>query len=65
MPVLNACLILSGVQDREAKVLLTSQALQSTVWEWDYRTPINCVLVFLQQYSISLSCGNPLKDTLN
>jgi hypothetical protein len=31
MPVLKACLSLSGVQDRESKVLLTSDALSSTI----------------------------------
>lgn len=31
MPVLKACLSLSGVREREAKVLLDSEALKSTV----------------------------------
>ena len=31
MPVLKACLSLSGIREREAKVLLDSEALKSTV----------------------------------
>ena len=34
MPVLKACLSLCGVRERESKVLLNSQALQSTVGMW-------------------------------